>query len=151
MAKKTTMTRRAAKAAPKATVAKKAKKVKYVYFFGQGKAEGDRTMKDTLGGKGSGLAEMTNAGLPVPPGFTISTEVCTYFYDHGRKYPPALRAEVEKHLHRVEQATGRRFGDPKNPKNITRKTRPQIKIHEFYHEHDPTLKRVLQGSQRISL
>src|ERR687894_681958 len=77
----------AAAAAAAVTVAKKVKGRKYVYFFGNGKADGDRTMKDLLGGKGSGLAEMTNAGLPVPPGFKISTEACTLYYQEGRKVP----------------------------------------------------------------
>ena len=64
---------------------------KYVYYFGDGSAEGNAKMKEILGGKGAGLAEMTNIGVPVPPGFTISTEVCTYFYEHGKQYPPELR------------------------------------------------------------
>jgi pyruvate,orthophosphate dikinase len=103
--------KRAKKAAPK----KAARSGKFVYFFGAGSAEGDAGMKNLLGGKGANLAEMAGIGLPVPPGFTISTEVCTYFYAHGRKYPATLRAEVEKHLRRVEHAVGRRFGDPNNP------------------------------------
>ena len=61
---------------------------KYVYFFGDNKADGDATMKTLLGGKGANLAEMTKIGLPVPAGFTLTTEVCTYFYDHGKQYPP---------------------------------------------------------------
>ncbi|MCK6555987.1 pyruvate, phosphate dikinase [Candidatus Binatia bacterium] len=72
-------------------------------------------MKNLLGGKGANLAEMAGLGLPVPPGFTISTDVCTYFYAHGRKYPSTLRAEVARHLQKVEEHTGRRFGDPTNP------------------------------------
>src|SRR6058998_3267044 len=72
-------------------------------------------MKDLLGGKGANLAEMARLGLPVPPGFTISTEVCTYYYAHGRSYPPALRAEVAQALARIEKALGRRFGDPDDP------------------------------------
>ena len=69
---------------------------KYVYFFGNGKADGDRTMKDTLGGKGAGLAEMTNAGLPVPPGFTISTDACNLYYEQGRKLTPEIEAEISR-------------------------------------------------------
>jgi pyruvate,orthophosphate dikinase len=88
---------------------------KYVYFFGNGKADGRTEMKDLLGGKGANLAEMTNIGLPVPAGFTISTEVCTYFYGHGRKYPPELKAEVDATLKKVEEAMGTKFGDAKNP------------------------------------
>src|SRR5262245_22279028 len=72
-------------------------------------------MKDLLGGKGANLAEMSRLGLPVPPGFTISTEVCTYYYAHGRSYPAGLRAQVAEALKRVEKALGRRFGDPARP------------------------------------
>jgi pyruvate, orthophosphate dikinase len=88
---------------------------KYVYFFGGGKADGRADMKDLLGGKGANLAEMTNIGLPVPAGFTITTEVCNYYYANNRTYPPELRAEVEAALKKTEQAMGARFGDPKNP------------------------------------
>jgi pyruvate,orthophosphate dikinase len=88
---------------------------KYVYFFGGGKADGRTDMKDLLGGKGANLAEMTNIGLPVPAGFTITTEVCTYFYQHGRKYPPELRDQVTKALQRVEELMGAKFGDSTNP------------------------------------
>jgi pyruvate,orthophosphate dikinase len=88
---------------------------KYVYFFGGGKAEGRADMKDLLGGKGANLAEMTNIGLPVPAGFTITTEVCTYFYDHDRQYPPELRGQVDAALRKTEEVMGARFGDPKNP------------------------------------
>src|ERR671932_84621 len=74
---------------------------KYVYFFGSGKAEGDRTMKDLLGGKGSGLAEMTNAGLPVPAGMTISTEACTLYYKEGRKTPAAVDKQMLEGLKKL--------------------------------------------------
>ena len=76
--------------------AKKDSKKKYVYFFGGEKAEGQADMKELLGGKGANLAEMVNIGLPVPAGFTITTEVCTYYYDNDRTYPKSLEAEVEK-------------------------------------------------------
>jgi len=92
-----------------------ANKTKYVYFFGGGKAEGKSQMKDILGGKGANLAEMTNLGIPVPPGFTISTEVCTYYSQNKNTYPPGLRGEVEKALRRMEELLGRRFADPDNP------------------------------------
>jgi pyruvate,orthophosphate dikinase len=92
-----------------------AKTPKYVYFFGGGKAEGKAEMKNLLGGKGANLAEMTNIRLPVPSGFTISTEVCTYFYQHGNVYPKSLRKEVELALTKVEKAMGAKFGDPANP------------------------------------
>src|SRR5215467_3798101 len=88
---------------------------KYVYFFGGGKAEGRADMKDLLGGKGANLAEMTNIGLPVPAGFTLTTQVCTYYYDHDRQYPPELKAQVEEALKKTEQVMGAKFGDPKNP------------------------------------
>ncbi len=88
---------------------------KYVYFFGNGKAEGSAKMKMLLGGKGANLAEMTNIGIPVPPGFTITTEVCAYYYKHGKKYPPSLKAEIEKNLAKLEKAMKKKFGDPKNP------------------------------------
>src|SRR5512147_2439961 len=88
---------------------------KYVYFFGNGKADGNAEMKNLLGGKGANLAEMTSIGLPVPPGFTISTEVCTEFYKNDSQYPTGLKAEVETHLRKVEELMGRKFGDAKNP------------------------------------
>ncbi len=88
---------------------------KWVYTFGDGKAEGESSMRDLLGGKGANLAEMSNLGLPVPPGFTIPTSVCTYFYDHGRQYPPELEAEVSRALDYVGGLTGKVFGDAENP------------------------------------
>ena len=89
--------------------------MKYVYYFGDGHAEGNAKMKEILGGKGAGLAEMTNIGVPVPPGFTISTAVCTYFYDHDKSYPPELKDAVAENLARVEQSVGRTFGDRDKP------------------------------------
>ncbi len=89
--------------------------MKFVYFFGAGKAEGDGEMRDLLGGKGAGLAEMTRIGLPVPAGFTITTEACDYFYKHDRKYPPSLRAEVATHLKRLEKVVGKKLGDANDP------------------------------------
>ena len=88
---------------------------KYVYIFCDGKADGHGTMKDLLGGKGSGLAEMTNAGLPVPPGFTITTEACNEYYAAGQKLPDGLWGEVRAALAKVEAAVGRGFGEPDNP------------------------------------
>jgi pyruvate,orthophosphate dikinase len=88
---------------------------KYVYFFGGGKAEGKADMKALLGGKGANLAEMTNIGLPVPAGFTLTTEICTYYYAHDRQYPPELKAEVDAALRKTEEVMGARFGDAKNP------------------------------------
>ena len=88
---------------------------KYVYFFGAGKAEGNAEMKNLLGGKGANLAEMTSIGLPVPAGFTITTEVCTEFYKNERNYPAGLKEEVEANLRKVEELMGKKFGDPENP------------------------------------
>ena len=96
-------------------VAKLAKPGKYVYYFGDGKADGDRTMKDLLGGKGSGLAEMTNAKLPVPAGFTISTPVCTIYYKEGGKIPASIDKEMIDNLRKLEKSAGRKLGDTKKP------------------------------------
>ncbi len=87
----------------------------YVYFFGSGSAEGDGSMKAILGGKGANLAEMTNLKIPVPPGFTISTEVCDYYYKNNNKYPDALQIQIDANLKRLEAAMGAGFGDKKNP------------------------------------
>jgi len=88
---------------------------KYVYFFGDGKADGNRNMKDLLGGKGAGLAEMTNAGLPVPPGFTISTEVCNIYYEEKQKIPAAIDREIDDHVKKLEKAAGATLGSTDNP------------------------------------
>jgi len=86
-----------------------------IYFFGAGAAEGRSEMRDLLGGKGANLAEMASLKLPVPPGFTISTRVCNYYYDHNSKYPKGLTEAVAKSVARIEKALGRKFGDAKNP------------------------------------
>jgi pyruvate phosphate dikinase (EC 2.7.9.1) len=88
---------------------------KYVYSFGPGASDGSAALKNLLGGKGANLAEMASIGLPVPPGFTITTEVCTEFYDNDRQYPQALRGEVAAALAKVEAEVGRKFGDPAKP------------------------------------
>src|SRR5687768_18408515 len=88
---------------------------RWVYSFGDGKAEGRADMKNLLGGKGANLAEMSNLGLPVPPGFTITSEVCTYYYKHDRAYPKELTGEVDKALGYVGGLTGKIFGNPENP------------------------------------
>ena len=88
---------------------------KWVYTFGDGKAEGQADMKNLLGGKGANLAEMSNLGLPVPPGFTLSTELCTYYYDHGQTYPDELAGAVDAALADVGRLAGRVFGDAVNP------------------------------------
>lgn len=88
---------------------------KYVYFFGNGSAEGRADMKHLLGGKGANLAEMTNLGIPVPPGFTITTEVCDAYYKNNQQYPKGLSEEIEQNLSRLEKLMGAKLGDPDNP------------------------------------
>jgi pyruvate,orthophosphate dikinase len=88
---------------------------KMVYFFGGGKGEGNAKMKNLLGGKGANLAEMAKLGVPVPPGFTITTEVCTYFYQNKKKYPKGLTAKVDEAMRRIEKIMGKKFGDPADP------------------------------------
>ena len=90
-------------------------KKKYVYFFGGGKAEGNAKMKDLLGGKGSGVAEMTNAGVPVPPGFTITTEVCSVFYENKGKLTDEILKEIDENLKKLEATAGKKFGNPDDP------------------------------------
>jgi len=116
---------KAKEAGPAKVIAKKAKSqvvkemskpgAKFIYYFGDGKAEGHGKMKDILGGKGAGLAEMTNTGAPVPAGFTISTEACRLFYDNDMRLPKGLEKEVARYMTRVEKSMGARFGDPTNP------------------------------------
>ena len=108
MAQKSSASRRT-----KGKAASKTKPAKFVYYFGEGKADGNGKMKPLLGGKGANLAEMTRIGLPVPPGFTISTEVCTFFYAHNRTYPRTMQAEVEEGIRRMERIMGTTFGDTK--------------------------------------
>src|SRR3954468_14955327 len=120
MAKKTAARKGAAKkvAPVKKAAARKApakRATKYVYFFGNGKADGNRHMKDTLGGKGSGLAEMTNAGLPVPPGFTISTDVCSLYYKERGRIPAAIDRDIADNLKKLEKAAGASMGADDNP------------------------------------
>src|SRR5215510_8004998 len=93
------------------SMATSSKSAKYVYTFGNKKADGDGTMKPLLGGKGANLAEMSRIGLPVPPGFTITTDVCTYYYAHKRTYPKELQLEIENGIANMERIIGTRFGD----------------------------------------
>ncbi len=104
-----------AKSTVKSRPASKKRAPRYVYYFGDGQADGSGTMKPLLGGKGANLAEMTRIGLPVPPGFTITTEVCTYFYEHKRTYPPQLEAQVDAALARVEKSANKKLGDIERP------------------------------------
>src|SRR5207248_3685151 len=94
---------------------KRTKTSRYVYYFGDGHADGAGSMKALLGGKGANLREMTRIGLPVPPGFTITTELCTYFYAHNRTYPRELKAEVAAALAKVETSVGKKFDDKERP------------------------------------
>ncbi|MBW1855514.1 MAG: pyruvate, phosphate dikinase, partial [Deltaproteobacteria bacterium] len=88
---------------------------KYVYTFGDGKAEGRAEMKNLLGGKGANLAEMSNLGNPVPAGFTITTEMCTVYSEQNQQYPPELKDQVKDAVAQVEKIMGAKFGDPENP------------------------------------
>src|ERR1051325_6250570 len=88
---------------------------KRVFFFGGGKAEGDGSDKELLGGKGAGLAEMTQIGLPVPAGFTITIDICADYYGLGRRYPKGLEQEVKANIARLEKVTGKKLGDPVDP------------------------------------
>ena len=89
--------------------------MKTVYYFGGKKADGRAEMKDLLGGKGANLAEMVNLGLPVPPGFTITTKVCQYFLQHHGKLPLNLDSEIKKSIQKIEKSVGKKFGDVNNP------------------------------------
>src|SRR3954447_7853641 len=118
---KTVAKKRSAQVAPKRTplrrespAAGKTAAGKYVYQFGR-KTDGNGGMKPLLGGKGANLAEMCRIGLPVPPGFTITTEVCTYYYDNKRNYPAALKAQMQAGIAAIEQQTRKKFGDLRNP------------------------------------
>src|SRR6202035_1870749 len=88
---------------------------KYVYSFGNGTADGDGSMKEVLGGKGAGLAEMSKSGVPVPPGFTISTEVCTTFFENKRTVPQEIEDQVSEALKTLEKRIGKKLGDPADP------------------------------------
>src|SRR5215831_6830799 len=113
--KKMQRTRKRASGA-RATVRKNRKKTpRYVYYFGDGHADGAGSMKPLLGGKGANLHEMTRIGLPVPPGFTIDTEVCTYFYAHNRSYPPELKTKVAAAMAKVEKSVDKKLGDRERP------------------------------------
>src|SRR5438093_1111689 len=101
--------------AKRARAQKMGRKTQHVYFFGDGKADGNRDMKDLLGGKGSGLAEMTNAGLPVPPGFTVSTEVCNIYYQEKGKIPSSIDRDIAENLKKLEKAAGSTLGSTENP------------------------------------
>jgi pyruvate,orthophosphate dikinase len=101
-----------------------------IYFFGANVAEGRGTMRELLGGKGAGLHEMASLKLPVPPGFTISTRVCTYFYTHGGKYPAGLKEGVAKSVARIEKAMGRRFGDAHNPLLVSVRSGARVSMPE---------------------
>src|SRR5215831_12667834 len=89
--------------------------IKYVYRFGEGRADGSADMRNLLGGKGAGLAEMTNIAIPVPPGFTITTEVCTAYYANNRRYPESLEEQVREGIAFIERLLGRGFGDREKP------------------------------------
>src|ERR1700732_4800087 len=114
MPKKKKVSRKVSRLKPK-SASRKQKSPRYVYNFGDGKADGNGSMKPLLGGKGANLAEMTRIGLPVPPGFTITTDVCTYFYEHKRTYPKELKTEVAAALEKVEKSVWKKLGDKERP------------------------------------
>ena len=107
-----------------------ADKKKYVYSFGAGKADGDGSMKALLGGKGANLAEMANLKLPVPPGFTITTDVCTHFYKHGKSYPESLKAEVTRNLKTLEECMGLEFGSDSKPLLVSVRSGARVSMSE---------------------
>ncbi len=116
--------------------------MKWVYTFGDGQAEGASRMRDILGGKGANLAEMANLGLPVPPGFTIVAEVCSYFYANNKSYPPELAPQVEAALAHVGKLTKRAFGDQNHPfpvsvRSVTIKNKTDIRetLLEMLHDN----------------
>src|SRR6202163_4940026 len=113
--KKEASARISARRAKSKTTSRKGKTPRFVYYFGDGRADGSGSMKPLLGGKGANLAEMTRIGLPVPPGFTITTEVCSYFYEHKRTYPPALNAQVEAAVAKIEKSVAKKLGDKERP------------------------------------
>src|SRR5258705_1382314 len=113
-----------------------ARKAKWVYTFGDGKAEGRARMRDLLGGKGANLAEMANLGLPVPPGFTITTELCTYFYANRKTYPKELKTQVESALAHIGKITGKRLGDAQNPLLVSVRSGARASMHAMM---DPVL------------
>src|SRR5256885_2720112 len=119
-------------AAPATATSRKTKApdmAKWVYTFGDGAAEGKADMKNLLGGKGANLAEMANLGLPVPPGFTISTEVCTYFYANNKSYPKDLEGQVKDALDHVARITGKTFGDARNPLLVSVRSGARARAH----------------------
>ena len=103
---------------------------KYVYFFCEGKASGNAAMKNILGGKGANLAEMSNIGLPVPPGFTISSEVCRFYYENNKYYPEELKKQIEKNLKKLEKATGKKLGNSNNPLLVSVRSGAAIRSEE---------------------
>src|SRR5690606_4353317 len=114
---RTTVARKVTKKAPSRPVGRKPGPVagKFVYYFGQTRCEGDASMKQLLGGKGANLADMTSIGLPVPPGFTITTETCAKYYESGKRIPHGLMNEVGMHISTLEKELGKKFGDRENP------------------------------------
>src|SRR6185436_16401611 len=120
MARRPSSKRKSSPAKPRKAKSRASRKAgpksgQWVYRFGGGRAEGRADMRALLGGKGAGLAEMANLSLPVPPGFTITTAVCTHYYAHNSSYPKDLERQVDAGLAHIAKITGRRFGDPGNP------------------------------------
>jgi hypothetical protein len=114
---------------------------KYVYAFGGGTADGDGKMKDTLGGKGAGLAEMSRAGVPVPPGFTISTEVCNIYFDNNKKIPAEIEAESKAALGGLEKKMGQKLGATENPLLVSVRSCEILDARHDGHDSEPGAKR----------
>ena len=104
-----------------------ADKKKYVYFFGAGQTEGNANMRNLLGGKGANLAEMAGLGLPVPQGFTITTEACTRYYDDGKRIGDDIMAQVEEYVGKLEKSAGKKFGVRTVPKSFARRSRSRLR------------------------
>src|SRR6059036_2907917 len=113
---------------------------RHVYFFGNGRADGSAAMRDILGGKGAGLAEMANLGLPVPPGFTLSAKLCIAYVEQGT-FPPALRGEVDRHLKHLERVTEKGFGDAQNPLLVSVRSGAAVSMPGMMETIEPWLER----------
>ena len=110
---------------------------RYVYRFGGGVSDGGKGDKNLLGGKGANLAEMASIGLPVPPGFTVSTAMCARYYDEGESFPPSLRDEVAHGIAHIESVTGKRFGDPADPLLVSVRSGARVSMPARIHNYFP--------------
>ena len=118
---------------------------KYCYLF----TEGNATMRELLGGKGANLAEMTNIGLPVPQGFTITTEACTQYYEDGRTINPDIMAEINEYIGKMEEITGKKFGDKENPLLVSVRSGARASMQHLYRSHHPCYRMPLTVRLRL--